>query len=348
MRDVANIANVSLSTVSAVLSGKKYVSPSLQARVQNAVEQLGYDAKGISRREDMPGEMEREVGLILPGIYSSYFQPLLSGIEDVAGREDYNVILCDSDRKWDRECKHLERLVKRGIRNLIIDSVCINADEARYYEEMLLPLVRERGIVITMLSRESRYDEIFSVSIDHYGTAYQAAEYLIRKGHRRIAHICGDPRFSHSAQRIQGYRMALLDNNIPYDERLLLEGDFSPISGYATMNDLLGKGIEVSAVFSANDQMAIGAMKAIKKNGLRIPEDIAVVGFDNLNVSSLVTPGLTTIQYPIYQMGYCSMRNIADVRMGKPVAKKTHLQTKLIIRRSSDPTQMDDWELSKW
>lgn len=346
MRDVANAANVSLSTVSAVLSGKKYVSPRLSARVKGAIQLLGYDQCAGAAQPQSEGL--NDVGLILPGIYSSYFQPLLSGIEDVAAAESYNVILCDSDRKWEKENLLLKRLVDRGVKNLILDSVCSAKNEASYYEDVLLPLVRERDIVLWMLSRESRYDEIGSVSIDHRETARQVTQYLIGMGHRHIAHISGSPKFAHSAYRVQGYREALMENGIPFDERLVLEGDFTPISGYATMSDLLSKGIHVSAVFSANDQMAIGAMKAILRNGLRIPEDIAVVGFDNLNVASLVTPGLTTVQYPIYQTGYCAMRAIVDMRHGKSVDMRRKLNTRLIVRRSSDPTQIDDWELNKW
>lgn len=348
MRDVANMANVSVSTVSVVLSGKKYVSYKLAMRVRSAARELGYGCDQEADSMEENAEAIKDVGLILPGIYSSYFQPLLNGIEDVAAEEGYNVILCDSDRKWEKEHMLLERLVKRGVPNLILDSVCSSKNEDAYYKDVLLPLVRDRGIKLWMLSRQSMHDEIGSVSIDHFETAYRATEYLVKMGHRHIAHISGDPKFAHSTHRIQGYRMALLDYGIPLDERLILEGDFSPISGYATMNDLLNKGIRVSAVFSANDQMAIGAMKAIMKHGLRIPEDIAVVGFDNLNVSSLVTPGLTTIQYPIYQMGYCAMRSIVDARMNRPVEMKRCLEAKLIIRRSSDPNQIDDWELNKW
>lgn len=345
MRDVANIANVSVSTVSAVLSGKKYVSPLLKMRVENAIRQTGYN---IEKCDVILSETKKEVGLILPGLYSSYFQPLLNGIEDVAGKEGYNVILCDSDRKWEKECQLLDRLVRRGVKNLILDSVCNVEHEAYYFENVLLPLVREQGIVIYILSRESKYPEIGSFSIDHYQTAYEATQYLIRSGRKRIAHICGDPTFPHSALRIQGYRMALLDDGIEYDEKLLLEGDFSPISGFANMGELLNKGITVDAVFSANDQMAIGAMKAILKDGYRIPEDIAVVGFDDLNVSSLVSPGLTTVHYPIYQMGYGAMRNIVDVRQGREVENHVHLNAKLVVRRSTDPSQVDDWGLNKW
>jgi len=345
MRDVANTANVSVSTVSAVLSGKKYVSPLLKMRVENAIRQTGYN---IEKCDEILSEAKKEVALILPGLYSSYFQPLLNGIEDVACKEGYNVILCDSDRKWEKERLLLDRLVRRGVKNLILDSVCNVENEADYYNNVLLPLAREQGMVIYMLSRESRYPEIGSFCIDHYQTAYEATQYLIQAGRKHIAHICGDPTFPHSALRIQGYRMALLDHGIEYDENLLLEGDFTPISGFATMSELLTKGITVDAVFSANDQMAIGAMKAILKSGIRIPEDIAVVGFDDLNVSSLVSPGLTTVHYPIYQMGYGAMRNIVDVCQGREVDQHVHLTAKLIIRRSSDPTQVDDWGLTKW
>ena len=346
MREVANIANVSVSTVSAVLSGKKYVSPLLRMRVEKAANQLGYDRYKV--RSHMISEPEKEVGLILPGIYSSYFQPLLSGVEDVAGKEDYNVILCDSNRSWEKECAALDRLVQRGVRNIVLDTVCSQSDEKAYYEEVLLPLVRKRDIRLCLLSRESMYEEIWSFSIDHYGASYAATDYLIKQGRRKIVHISGDPAFPHAALRIQAYRMALLDSGLPFDERYLLKGNFTPISGYAAMQEFLDKGIETDAVFSANDQMAVGAMKAIGLAGLRIPEEIAVVGFDDLSVSSLISPSLTTVHYPIYQIGYGVMRNIVDSREGKPVNPRVRMSTRLVIRRSSDATKQDDWQLNLW
>lgn len=345
LREVANIANVSVSTVHAVLSGKKYVSPLLKKRVENALVQSGYIQ---GKQQAVVEELQKEVGLILPGTYSSYFQPLLSGIEDVACKEGYNVILCDSDRKWDLERNLFARLMERGVQNIILDSVCSSEEEADYYEKELIPLARKRGVLIYMLSRPSRAPEIGSFSIDHYKTAYEAVSYLIEQGHRKIVHICGDSTFPHAALRIQGYRMALLDHGIDFDERLLLEGNFTPLSGYATMSELMEKGINVDAVFSANDQMAIGAMKAILSAGLRIPEDVAVVGFDDLSVSSLISPSLTTVHYPIYQMGYGAMRNIVDERMGRTVEKQVELPAKLVVRRSTDASKADDWNLNRW
>ena len=346
MRDIANVANVSVSTVSAVFTGKKYVSPLLKMRIEKAASQLGYDRHKV--RSGAVSEPEKEVGLILPGIYSSYFQPLLSGVEDVAGKEDYNVILCDSNRSWEKECAALDRLVKRGVRNIILDTVCSITDEKAYYEEVLLPLVRQRDIRLCLLSRESKYDEIWSFSIDHYSASYVATDYLIKQGRRRIVHISGDPAFPHAALRIQAYRMALLDSGLPFDDRYLLKGDFTPLSGYAAMQEFLGKGIETDAVFSANDQMAIGAMKAIGIAGLSIPEEIAVVGFDDLSVSSLVSPGLTTVHYPIYQIGYGAMRSIVDSREGKEVVTRVRMNARLIIRQSSDAAKQDDWQLNRW
>ena len=345
LREVANIANVSVSTVHAVLSGKKYVSPLLKKRVENALAQSGYIQ---NRKRVTVGDLQKEVGLILPGVYSSYFQPLLSGIEDVAFKEGYSVILCDSDRKWELERVLLSRLMDRGVQNIVLDSVCGIEDERSYYESELVPLASKRGVLIYMLSRPSQSPEIGSFSIDHYKMAYDAVTYLIERGHRKIAHICGDLTFPHSAMRIQGYRMALLDHGIGFDERLLLEGDFTPMSGFATMSELIDKGIGVDAVFSANDQMAIGAMKAIMDAGLHIPEDVAVVGFDDLAISSIVTPSLTTIHYPIYQMGYGVMRNIVEERMGHTVERQMQLPAKLVVRQSTDVTKKSDWSLSRW
>jgi len=344
IRDVAAAAHVSVSTVSAVLSGEKYVSPRLEARVRNAIEQLDYAPKRRGRQR--PAE-NREVGVILPGIYSSFFPPLLNGIAEASTEFGFSIQLSDSGRSWEHERELVRELIRKGLRNIILDSVCAIKNEDEYFGEIREALEHKNGCVV-VLSRELKSDFFSQIYVDNYSASYEAAEHLISLGHRRIVHICGSEVFPHSAVRTKGYRMALLDHGIPIDEHLILKGDFSPLSGYAAMDEFFAKGLKATAVFSANDQMAVGAIKAIRMQGLSVPEDVAVAGFDNLFVSSLIEPNLTTVQYPIYQMGYLAVRILSDRRQGLKPPLKTRLNARLIVRRSTDPAQFDDWNLQKW
>lgn len=344
IREVAAAAHVSVSTVSAVLGGEKYVSPRLQARVRNAMDQLSYAPRGRGRRRP---EESRVIGVILPGIYSSFFPPLLNGITEAATEFGYAIQLSDSFRSWEKERELVRALIARGVDNIILDSVCELSNEEEYFGG-IRAAVESRGGFVVVLSRELRSDFFHQIYVDNYMSAYEATEHLISLGHRRIAHICGSEVFPHSAVRAKGYRTALLDHGIPVDEHLILKGDFSPLSGYAAMDEFFTKGLSATAVFSANDQMAVGAIKAIRRQGLRVPEDVAVAGFDNLYVASLIEPNLTTVQYPIYQMGYLAVRVLSDRRQGQKPPLKTRLSARLIVRRSSDPSQADDWNLQKW
>lgn len=344
IRNVAAAAHVSVSTVCAVLSGNKYVSPRLEARVRNAMEQLDYTPQKRGRQR---AAENREIGVILPGIYSSFFPPLLNGIAESATEFGFGIQLSDSGRNWEHERDLVRQLIRKGQRNIILDSVCAIKNEDEYFDEIRSALENKGGHAV-VLGRELKSDFFNQIYVDNYTASYEATEHLIRLGHHRIVHICGSEVFPHSAVRTRGYRMALLDHGIPVDERLSLQGDFSPLSGYAAMDEFFAKGLKATAVFSANDQMAIGAIKAIRRQALRVPEDVAVVGFDNLFVSSLIEPNLTTVQYPIYQMGYLAVRILSDHCQGQKPPLKTRLNARLIVRRSSDPARQDDWNLQKW
>lgn len=346
MRKIAEVAGVSVSTVSAVFSGAKFVSPALARRVTTAAGQLGYNPQG--RKRGAPVRQTREVAVILPGIYSAFFPPLLSGIEDAASEFGYSVILCDSERSLKKESELLDEFARRGVKNIILDSICDVKHEQEYFDRLKKQFVQSRGMNLVVLEREMKDDAFHSIYVDNYRASYEMTCHLIERGHTKIAHIGGHKLFPHAHVRAEAFRAALLDHDVPFDEHLMLQGDFSPLSGYAAVNEMNGKGLRATAIFCANDQMAIGAMKAIHETGLCVPDDIAVAGFDNLTVASLVSPGLTTVQYPIYQMGFRAMRIIVDRMQGLEREKRNQLDARLIIRRSTDPTQTDDWNLQRW
>ena len=345
MRDVASVAQVSVSTVSAYLNGKKFVSPELAQRISGAIEQTGYTAGG--RPKQCPGDL-CEVAVILPGIYSSFFAPLLTGMTDAASEFDINILLFDSNHIWKRENAFIDRLERSGVKNLILDSVCNMKHEQEYFTEIRRKLIEKNAFKVVVLEREVKDDEFISIYLNNHEAAYQATEHLISMGHKRIVHIKGSKFFPHSIIRADGYRDALRDHGIAVDERLVLQGDYSPISGFAAMSEFFAKGLDCTAIFSANDQMAVGAIKAIRQQGLSVPEDVAIVGFDNLTVSSLISPGLSTVKYPIYQMGYLAVQAIANTRRDLEFPLRNQLSAQLIVRKSSDIKQQDDWNLQKW
>jgi len=341
MRDVAKAANVSVSTVSAVFSEKKFVRPALKERILQAAAAVGYSPAAKARQT-----AGMEIAVILPGVYSSYFSPLLSGMADRAGEAGAGLLLYDSGRNPQTERQALALLERRGVTDLILDSVC--PSDEQLFSDLRARFVEKGAARVAILSRKLSMDGLFSIFVDHARAAYLATKHLIARGHTKIAHIRGDAVFPHAALRERGFRQALFESGIPVDERLVLTGDFTPVSGYAAATELFAKGIFPTAVFSANDQMAVGAIKAIRQQGLSVPEDVALVGFDDLAVSSLVSPGLTTVQYPIYQMGYLAVDLLLKARSGENVPAQTELPARLIVRRSSDPAAQDDWNLQNW
>lgn len=344
IRDVARAASVSISTVSAVLNGSKNVSDERIFRVLQAVREVGYHP-GESRKRM---SVSKSVAVILPGTYSSFFSPLISGIEDIATDLGYDIILYDSQRNFQRETALIDMLSKRAdIHSIIMDSMCSPSHEPLYLEELRSKFVR-RSVNIVILEREVNDDEIHSIYVDNFKASYMMTQHLISLGHRRIAHIKGAVSFPHTEVRENGYRQAMADAGIEVRKSWVATGDFTPLGGFGTMHDLLEKGIGVDAVFASNDQMAIGAIKAIRRCGLETPRDIAVAGFDNLKFSSLTNPGITTIQYPIYQMGFQAMQMIVALDEGSPVKHKVQLATRLIARSSTNPEITDDWDLQEW
>lgn len=344
MRDIAALAGVSVSTVAAAINGNKYVSPALKARIDSAALQCGYR----KRRSSDADESRRSVAVILPGIYSSFFPPLLNGISDVTSSRGMSMTLCDSRRNIRLEAELIDQCVRRGIRNIILDSVCDVRHEESYFSEIRREIIDRKGVNIAVVERRIPDEAFFSIYADNFSASYAAARHLLDCGCRHPAHIGGADMFPHTQVREQAFLQAVRDAGLDFDERLLLRGDFSPLSGFGVVQTLLGRGIAVDGVFAANDQMAIGAMKALSDAGRRIPEDVKVAGFDNLAVSSLVTPGLTTVQFPIYQMGYQAAHALAETLDGKNPMHDILLPSRLIVRGSTVAGAPADRNLQDW
>jgi len=341
MRDVAQRAGVSLSTVSAVLNGSKNTSLEIARRVERAIAEMDYELPQKKKND------KKVIAVLLPVITSSFFTNVLSGIESAVAQSEYTVLFGDSEFDFSKELQFINTIKKQSLCGFIIDTVCPVGKESEYFKLLKKNFIN-KSIPVVFLERSIEDSGFFFVNLDHYRNAFMAIEHLIRQNHTRIAHISGYPGNHVTVQRINGYKAALEENGIGFDETLISAGDFSPNSGYLAMKKLMSIRSDFTAVFSANDQMAIGAIKAIKSYGKSVPDDIAVIGIDNIAMSSIVTPALSTINVPTYQMGHVAAKTIMDMREGQNCQKTFQLESNLIVRQSTDPFANSEWELFGW
>ncbi|MDR2371054.1 MAG: LacI family transcriptional regulator [Treponema sp.] len=329
MRDVAKHAKVALSTVSTVLNNSdKYVSGEIRQKVLAAAVDLGYvltEKKRFTRKT---------IAVILPVITSSFFPNVLNGIQDTVSQDKNFLLFYNSNFSFEKEQAYLQTLRKQSLTGVILDSIC-PADLEDSYLSWLEKEFIDNGIPVVMLERKIKSNRFYCIFIDNFLSAKIAVRHLIDLGHRKIAHILGNKHMRHSFERLEGYRQALKDSGIPADPELIQPGDFTPASGYTAMKKLLDIRGDFTALLSANDQMAIGAIKALRTAGKNVPNDCAVAGFDNLGVSTLVDPALTTINVPTFQMGRLAARIIVDAGEGRPYSHCNKLDSNLIVRRSS-------------
>ena len=348
INDVAKHAGVSIATVSNVLTGARTVSPALAKRVTDAAEALDYRANPLA--SGLKSKKSDTIGVIFTSFNRIFFTQVLRGIEDVALRCGYRVNLFESGESLGKEQEYVELLVNSWTDGIILSSCADIAKESdRAYLKSLGALkCRGRQIPVIGLERSLHNGISGAVLADNEQAAYDIMRHLLEMGHTRIAHIAGPPNLPMSAERMNGYRRALGEAGIPFDSNLIKPGDFTPLRGYEAMRQLLDE-TSLTAVFAANDQMAVGAIKAVKETGHRIPEDIAVAGFDNIFASSLIAPSLTTVNVPRYAMGVRAMELLHE-KITNPESERQIARFKgTIVRRQSTDLKSDSaWELAGW
>jgi LacI family transcriptional regulator len=346
IKDVAKKAGVSISTVSNAINGTKYVSEELKQKINQVIMELNYEVDPVAR--SLKSKKTMNIGVVITNINRIFFPQVIKGIQDEASRNGYNLTFCNTDDKFEMEKHFVQMLESNWVDGIILDSVADMAQE-RYFRH-LAGIGNEKKF-IPVVSLERRLDNfgVDSVVVNNYIGGSIATRHLIDSGCRKIVHITGPLNSCMVQDRLMGYRSELEKEKLETDERMAAEGDFSPLSGYQAMKRLLIDGIDMDGVFAANDQMAIGAIKAIKEHGYRIPEDIKVVGFDNTFVASIVEPSLTTVNVPKYKLGITAVEILT-----KKIAKKatdiffTELPVNLVVRQSTDLKGDKNWDLYGW
>lgn len=323
--DVARRAKVSIATVSRVMNNSPHkVNQSTRERILEAIRELDYRpnalAKGLLMKKTMT------IGIIIPDISNTYYAEIVRGIQDVADQSGYAVMLQNTDRKQERIINYIYLL-----REKLADGIIFSGGIIHGYETLsTLKELRERVVVI------GRHEVDFpAVRVDNIGGATEATQHLIDLGHKRIGFIGGPERSTTAIDRLTGCKSALAQNSYPIDGSLIKRGNLTPQSGYLAAKELLEQSGKITAIFAANDQMAFGAINAAKELGLNVPDDLSVVGFDNIPLSSYFEPPLTTVEIPVYDVGVAAMRMLIDVISKKSIEKVKFFGTKLLIRGST-------------
>ncbi|MCL4426725.1 MAG: LacI family transcriptional regulator [Firmicutes bacterium] len=331
IKDVAKRARVSVSTVSRVINGTARVSEETRQRVLRTVETLNYRPNLLA--QSLKRKKSRTIGLIVENIANPFFPDVVRGVEEAAHRYGYSVFLCNNGKDFRRGLEHLDVLQKRGADGIIYSSM------GRIIQPTLalkILQLSEAGIPTVLLWRRASELDTAAVLNDESGGARKAIAHLLNLGHRKIAFVGG---FSDSAvtkQRYDGYRSTLEENGIEPDEGLVLFSDFEVSGGFEAALELFRHNPPPTAIFTANDLMAIGVMLAAKQTGRRVPEELAVVGFDDIRFSELTDPPLTTVRVPKYEMGLNATEKLLEL-LGERDTQTPNtivLESDLIVRRS--------------
>ncbi|REJ19192.1 MAG: LacI family transcriptional regulator [Bacillaceae bacterium] len=329
--DVAKMANVSTATVSRVLSNSGNVKKETAEKVLEAIKKLNYQPNLLARQ--LRRLETKTVLVVVPDITNTFFSKILRGIEQVAIENDYEVLLGDTGNSLEREKGYLDILRQKKADGMILLT-------ARLESHLLEEISREFPVVLACEYLEG--SDIPTVSIDNISSARKATEYLISLGHKRIGFLSGPMDVILSRDRLKGFKQGMMQHDIAIEPNLIQEGDFSFESGFNLMTKLLALSEPPTAVFASSDEMAIGAIKAIKAKGLKVPDDISIVGFDDIKFASIFEPALTTVSQPMFEIGQKAMELLIKLIQKDKLEKRQYiLEDQLVIRETCKEKKKD-------
>lgn len=326
IRDIAERAGVSINTVSRALNNKPDISEETRRKILKIAQELGYVKNATA--SSLRSKQTNIVGVIIADSANPFYAEVLKGIEAASRKHGYQIMLMNTERVYENEEKAIEVLLQRRVDGLLITPVQDRSDDIKALIERKVPFV-----IVGRHFEELEVDEIHS---DEVKGGYLATRHLIERGRKNILVITGYLFKSAAYMRLEGYKKALKEYGIPFREELIIEPDIDIESGYQAMREAIEKGLEFDAVFCYNDLLAFGAMKALKERGYRIPEDVAVVGYDDIVYSSFVCPSLTTVRIKKFEMGYEAFRMLLQRLKGRrKKRKRVILDVELVVRESS-------------
>lgn len=301
IKDVAAVANVSIATVSRVLNNQSGYSPATKEKVLKVIEEIGFHPSGVAR--GLVSRKTRTIGVLLPNVTASFSAKLLNGIEESAHENDYSVVVCNTNLNGNRTLDYLKVLGEKKVDGLIFTSDSVTKE---YYDAM-----SSLSIPVVLASTMSYRFPLPYIKVDDMQAAYHATEYLIKQGHSQIAMISGDPNDQLAGStRIDGYRKAMNDYGLKVTEDFIMHGDFGFLSGKVCMEALIPKLDKITAIFAASDEMALGALSMAYEKGLKVPEDVSIIGYDNTSLAEMSIPPLTTVGQPLREIGKVAINKL--------------------------------------
>lgn len=332
IRDVAQLAGYSITTVSMVLNNKDVCIPSnTQKKVWDAARELGYRPNKLA--VSMVTKRSHVLGLIIPDNSNLFFAELSKAIECAARRAGYGLIYGNSSNDLKHDIQYIQMFADQQVDGIVFTK---STSLAREDDEKLLDCMADCALPFVMVDRQIPGSDTCAVLLNHFKGGYLATRHLISLGHTRIGAYTGPRDLQSSNERLMGYRSALEEAGIPYDENLVFEGNYQYTGGEAALRHFLNQG--VSAVFCFNDLMAFGLYRELPAAGLRVPQDLSIVGFDNIFLNDIVQPALTTVEQPIAAMGQSAVNFLIRLIEGEdipPYSRRDIFEPKLIVRSST-------------
>jgi DNA-binding LacI/PurR family transcriptional regulator len=328
LKDIALRAGVSVMTVSKVLRGAPDISPATKARIKALSEEMGYVPDSLA--QGLRTRFTRTIGLVIPAVTNPLFARGIVAVEEQSYELGYEVILAHSLNDPAREEAVIRRLLSRRVDGLIISPVYRLAPSAAIYQELL----GGKTAVVIWGHKAPFCAGFASVESEDLLGAYAATQHLVEGGHRRIAYFAGPSVAPWNQERLEGYRRSLRENQIEVDESLIFNAGASIEQGEKAALEMLNEGVKPTAIQCCNDLVAIGAASVLLKQGLKIPEDISIVGFGNILLCEHFYVPLTTVHQPKFRVGTVAMESMRQLLKGEPVDSR-RLPTDLIVRQST-------------
>jgi len=323
--EVAQKGGVSVGTVSRVINNDVHVAPETRERVSNVMREMGYVANRQAR--SLAGGRTNSIGVLVPDLGTGYIGEIIRGIDAELGLIDLDLILYTTHRTASKEANYVANLAKGMVDGLLLVLPRSPAD--------FIGTLTQRNFPFVLIDHQGIGQDCPSVGAANWHGGFTATEYLIKLGHQRIGFITGWMDLRCALDRLDGYRSALRTNHIPEGPELIYEGTFFQPDGFIGASTLLGLPNPPTAIFASNDVMAMGVMDAVRNKGLRVPDDVSVVGFDDIPQASLIHPALTTIRQPLEKMGRVATQMLLEL-LSQPQRKigRIELPTELIVRDS--------------
>lgn len=328
IKAVAQKAGVSVATVSRVLNHPDAVAPDTKEHILNIMESLNYTPNWFARGLKL--NRTGVIALLIPEIIDSGYMEIAKGVEDIAHQKKYNIMLCATEEDRSKEKDYIENFITRKVDGIILVSTYLNKND--------LLQIKKQDIPVVLIGKNEELTGENLVYTDYKSAAGEAVRHMIEVGHRKIGMICGSRPKIENMDKLEGFQKTIMEEDLIYQPELVVEEENSIEGGYLGASKLLNLKERPEAIFITSDIMAIGAMEKIKRTGLKIPQDIAVVGFDNLKISGYIEPKLTTVAKPMYRMGLVAARLLFDLMEDESdedsEPQEILIQSKLKVRKS--------------